>query len=385
MSEKEKDTLNEENLTPEEQSGVNQGQDAPSSEKPAAEKPAPAKTDKETPASANTAKSPAAPKAGSVPPTPAPASGSSKLWMVVSLVLAIVLVVVLIKPPFAKGGSSEAVASVNGEKITKDKLYGALVKVGGTQTLDNLISETLLNQELSKKGLKVTQADIDKEKEFIKKQYGDEQTFQSALMQSGMTEEDFNEQMETQAKLRKLLEPEVKVTDEDVKKYFEENKASFDTPEEVKASHILVATKEEAEDILKQLKNGADFAKLAKEKSTDPGSKDQGGDLGYFPRGKMYQEFEDAAFKLKDGELSGVVKTDAGYHIIKKTGYKAAHAATLDEKKADIKEQLIFQQLMQKAPTWLADIKAKAKITNSLEEAQKKDAETSSKDSTSSK
>ncbi|MDR9854427.1 peptidylprolyl isomerase [Paenibacillus sp. VCA1] len=365
MSEKEKDTLNEENLKPEEQSGVNQGQDAQPSDKPAAEKPAPVKTEKAAPASA---KSPAAPKAGSVPPTPSPAAGS-KLWMVVSLVLAIVLVVVLIKPPFAKGVSSEAVATVNGEKITKDKLYGALVKVGGTQTLDTLISETLLNQELSKKGLKVTQADIDKEKAFIKKQYGDEETFQSALAQSGMSEEDFNDQMEMQAKLRKLLEPEVKVTDEDVKKYFEENKASFDTPEEVKASHILVATKEEAEDILKQLKNGADFAKLAKEKSTDPGSKDQGGDLGYFPRGKMYKEFEDAAFKLKDGELSGVVKTQAGYHIIKKTGYKAAHTATLDEKKADIKEQLIFQQLMQKAPTWLADIKAKAKITNSLEKA----------------
>lgn len=366
MSEKEKDTLNEENLTPEEQSGVNQGQDALSSDKPAAEKPVPAKTDKDAPASAHAAKTP---KAGSVPPTPAPASGN-KLWMVVSLVLAIVLVVVLIKPPFAKGGSSEAVATVNGEKITKDKLYGALVKVGGTQTLDNLISETLLNQELSKKGLKVAQADIDKEKKFIKKQYGDEETFQSALMQSGMSEEDFNDQMEMQAKLRKLLEPEVKVTDEDVKKYFEENKASYDTPEEVKASHILVATKEEAEDILKQLKNGADFAKLAKEKSTDPGSKDQGGDLGYFPRGKMAKEFEDTAFKLKDGELSGVVKTDLGYHIIKRTGYKAAHAATLDEKKADIKEQLIFQQLMQKAPTWLADIKAKAKITNTLEKAE---------------
>ncbi|MDR0268438.1 peptidylprolyl isomerase [Paenibacillus sp.] len=354
MSDKERDTLNEEGLPTEEQTGVNEGQEDP------------AKTEKKTPAPATPAGSNAA-----VPPTPAPASGN-KLWMGIALVLAVVLVVVLIKPPFAKGGSNEAVATVNGEKVTKDKLYDALVKDGGMQTLDGIITETLVDQEVAKKGIKITESDIDKEMDSIKKHYSSDEEFKTALAQNGMTEQVLKEQMHMQVKLRKLLEPDVKVSDEDIKKFFDENKASFDTPEEVKASHILVATKEEADDILKQLKNGADFATLAKEKSKDPGSQPKGGDLGYFPRGKMYKEFEDAAFKLKDNELSDVVKTDAGYHIIKKTGYKEAHTATFDEKKAEIKDQLIYQAIMQKAPTWLADVKAKSKITNSLEDAEKK-------------
>jgi foldase protein PrsA len=382
MSEKEKDILNEEDLASNEQSGGNeeQAETEMKSGQSAAETPVPEKTEKETKAPANHNAQAAGPKAAAVPPTPAPASGN-KLWMGIALVLAVVLVVVLIKPPFGKGGGSETVATVNGEKITKDKLYDTLVKAGGAQTLDGIISETLVDQEASKKGIKITQEDIDKEMAFFKKNYGSEEEFKAALAQNGLTEEDFKDQMNMQVKLRKLLEPEVKVTDEDVKKYFEENKASFDTPEEVKASHILVATKEEAEEILKQLKNGADFATLAKEKSTDPGSKAKGGDLGYFGRNMMYKEFEDAAFKLKEGELSGVVKTQAGYHIIKKTGYKAAHTATLDEKKAEIKDRLIYQEIMQKAPTWLSEVKAKAKITNTLEEAQKKkEADTSKQD-----
>lgn len=392
MSDKERESLNnEEGLTPEEQSGDTQEhpehtEPAPT-DKPIAETPVPAQTDKETSAPAKQDKSPAAPvkpKAAAVPPTPAPSAGmGSKVWMIVSLVLAIVLVIVLIKPPFASGGDSEAVATVNGEKITKDKLYNELVAAGGSQTLDGMISETLVNQEASKKGIKVTQDDIEKEKNFIKKNYGSDEAFEQALAQNNLTMEEFDKQMDMQVKLRKLLEPDVKVTDDDVKKYFEENKASFDTPEQVKASHILVATKEEADAILKQLKDGADFATLAKEKSTDPGSKANGGDLGYFGRNQMYKEFEDAAFALKDGELSGVVKTDAGYHIIKRTGYKAAHTATLDEKKADIKETLIYQAIMTKAPTWLSDVKAKAKITNKLEEEQKK-ADTSKTDSSTS-
>ncbi|MEC0238954.1 peptidylprolyl isomerase [Paenibacillus dokdonensis] len=384
MSDKERDTLNnEEGLTPEEQSGDiqeqnNQPIDQNKSDEPFVE------TEKETPVPTMLAKNSAAPaKSAAVPPTPSPATGmGSKVWMIVSLVLAIVLVIVLIKPPFAKGGDNEAVATVNGDKITKDKLYGELVSAGGTQTLDGMISETLVNQEADKKGIKVTQADIDKETAFIKKNYGSDAEFEAALQQNNLSKEDFNKQMDMQVKLRKLIEPDVKVSDDDVKKYFDENKATFDTPEQVKASHILVATKEEADAILKQLKDGADFATLAKEKSTDPGSKANGGDLGYFGRNQMYKEFEDEAFKLKDGEMSGVIKTDAGYHIIKRTGYKAAHAATLEEKKADIKEQLIYQAIMTKAPTWLSDIKAKAKITNNLEEEQKKkDADASKTDS----
>ncbi|RAP76312.1 foldase protein PrsA [Paenibacillus montanisoli] len=295
---------------------------------------------------------------------PAAKSGGGKAWMYISIGLALVLLVVLISP--FGGGKNETVGSVNGVSISKDQLYDEMVKLGGQQTLDNLIQDELIKQEADKAGIKITDADVDKEIDNIKKQFPTEDDFQAALMQANMTVEDLKKQTPMQLRIKKLLEPQTKVTDEDVKKFFEENKAQFDQPEQVRASHILVATKEEADAILKQLKEGADFAQLAKEKSTDPGSKDQGGDLGFFGKGDMDPAFEAAAFKLKKDELSEPIKTDYGYHIIKGAEHKEAKAATLDEKKAEIKEQLISQKVQELSQAWLEDLKSKANITNTL-------------------
>ncbi|WP_201292347.1 peptidylprolyl isomerase, partial [Enterococcus gallinarum] len=115
-----------------------------------------------------------------------------------------------------------------------------------------------------------------------------------ALMQAGMTEEDLSKQMREQVKLKKLLGDKVKVTDDEVKEIFEQNKESFATPEQVRASHILVETKEEADKIYKELQEGADFAAIAKEKNQDA-TKDKGGDLDFFGRGEMDPAFEEAA------------------------------------------------------------------------------------------
>lgn len=259
-----------------------------------------------------------------------------------------------------------AVASVNGVTITKSQLYDAMVVFGGKQTLDNLIQDELVKQEAKKKRIVISAKDVDAEIAKIKKQFPSEADFQSALQNAGMTLDDLKKQTPMQLRIRKLIEPSVKVSDDDVKNYFEANKASYGQPEQVRASHILVATEAEANDILKQLKSGADFAKLAKDKSLDTGSKNAGGDLGYFGKGVMVAEFEQAAFSLKVGELSGPVKSQFGYHIIKVTDHKAAKAATLDEKKAEIKEQLVLQKVSELAATWLTDLKAKAKITNTL-------------------
>ncbi|MCM3630368.1 peptidylprolyl isomerase [Paenibacillus glycanilyticus] len=302
--------------------------------------------------------------------TPAQAAGGrsgGKAWIAVSAILAIVLVIVLIKPPF--GGGSEAVATVNGVKITKDKLYDSLVEQGGASTLDNMITQELIDQAAEDAKVTVTEADIDKEIETLKKSFGSEDEFNQTLSQYGMTEESLRQDAGVQVKIRKILEPQVKVTDEDIKAYYDENKASMSTPEQIRASHILVATKEEAEAILKDLQGGADFATLAKEKSTDPGSKDKGGDLDFFGKGTMDPAFEEAAFALKKGELSGIVQTSYGYHIIKKTDEKAAVTPTLEEKKEDIKTQLITQKVSELSSTWMADLKAKAKITNKLDPA----------------
>ncbi|MNO27630.1 Foldase protein PrsA 3 precursor [compost metagenome] len=125
-------------------------------------------------------------------------------------------------------------------------------------------------------------------------------------------------------------------------------------------------TKEEADAIVKQLAGGADFATLAKEKSADTGSKDKGGDLDFFKKGDMVAEFSDAAFKLKVGETSGAVKTDYGYHIIKVTDRKEAHSYTLAEKKEEITKTLKAQKVSEMSSTWLQELTAGAKITNTL-------------------
>ncbi|QHW30115.1 peptidylprolyl isomerase [Paenibacillus rhizovicinus] len=296
----------------------------------------------------------------------APARSGGKSWMYISLGLALILIVVLVKPPFGGGSDKKSVASVNGVSITKDQLYDQMVKLGGSQTVENMIQEELINQEADKAGVKITDADVNKEIDYIKKQFPTEADFESALQQNGMTLDDLKAQTPMQLTIRKILEPKATVTEKDIEDYFKTNKAKYDQAEEVKASHILVATKEEADAILKQLNEGADFATLAKEKSTD-GSKDAGGDLGFFGKGVMDPAFEKAAFALKVGETTKEpVKTQFGYHIIKVTDHKDAKAATLADKKEEIKEQLVRDKVSELSTAWLDDVKSKAKITNTL-------------------
>lgn len=301
--------------------------------------------------------------------TAAAGGKSNKGWMFVSIGLVVLLAIALIKPPFG-GGSNEVVATVNGVDIKKDQLYDSMIELGGDSILDNLINEELLEQEAKKAGITVTDEDVNKEIEEVKKNFPSEEEFNAALQQSNMTLDDLKKQIPRQVQMRKLLEPKAKesVTDEQVKQYFDENKTTYDTPEQVRASHILVGTKEEAEAIMTQLKDGADFAKLAQEKSTDPGSKDAGGDLDFFGKGMMEESFEKAAFALKTpGELSPIVQTSHGYHIIKFTEHKAAATANFEDHKAEIQESLISTKISELSQTWITDLKANAKITNHLQ------------------
>jgi foldase protein PrsA len=305
-----------------------------------------------------------------VPSAPTPPK-NGKGWMVASIVLAAALIIVLIKPPFQQGDSKTAVATVNGVDITKAQLYDKMVEAGGESTLQSLITNTIVEQEAKKANVTVTDADIAAELEDLKTQFGGEEAFNSALAQNGMTIDDLKKQMPLQVQLRKILEPQVKISEDDIKKYYDEHKASYDTEEEVRASHILVKTQEEADAVLKELKDGKDFATVAKEKSTDTGSKENGGDLNFFKHGDMVPEFSDVAFKLKVGETSGAVKSQYGYHIIKVTDRKEAKKFTLDEKKEEIRKALITQKISELSQTWLKETTEKAKITNTLTDAKK--------------
>ncbi|MBW4083406.1 peptidylprolyl isomerase [Paenibacillus sp. S150] len=355
----------EENIT----SDINEGAleesaAAPELEPETAQEAAEVFEENDTPDSA--ANVPVMNKVGDGTPPSTPSSKGGRGWMIASIVLAAALIVVLIVQPFQKDDSNVAVASVNGTDITKAQLYDKLVEAGGEATLQNLITTTLVDQEAKKANITVTDADIDAEIEDLKTQFGGEDALNSALQQSSMTLDDLKKQMPLQVEIRKLVEPKVTVTEDDISQYYEDNKASFNQEEEVRASHILVETQEEADAIVKQLADGADFATLAQEKSTDTGSKDNGGDLDFFKKGDMVAEFSDAAFKLKVGETSGAVKTDYGYHIIKVTDRKEAHEYTLDEKKEEITKTLKAQKVSEMSSTWLQELTASAKITNSL-------------------
>lgn len=294
---------------------------------------------------------------------------TSKKWMSVSIVLFVVLVGVSIYAFTKSGGDqNEVIASVNGVDIAKGKFYDELVRNSGNQILNGLIQEELVKQEADKAGIRVTDADLEKELNYFKKTLSvkSDEEFEMLLMQYGMTKEQIKQQMPMQVRLRKMLEPKTTVTEDDMKKYYDENKELLSTPEQVKASHILVATKEESESILAQLKTGADFAKLAGEKSIDPGSKSKGGDLDYFTKGRMVKPFEDAAFSLQVGQLSDIVQTEHGYHIIKVTDKKAASTPTFEEKKNDIRETLVTNQIQELSNTLIQEVSSKANVTNNL-------------------
>ena len=149
------------------------------------------------------------------------------------------------------------------------------------------------------------------------------------------------------------LKKEIKLKDEELKNYYEKNKNRYYQQEEINVSHILVKTKKEANEIQKELKQGRDFAQLAREHSTCP-SKNNGGNLGWFGHGKMVPEFDKAAFDLKKGEISDSVKTNFGYHIIRVEGIKNAGQMSF----ADVKEKLIKQLTEEKAEVVIADSKA---------------------------
>ena len=148
------------------------------------------------------------------------------------------------------------------------------------------------------------------------------------------------------------------VTDTDAKKIYDDQVKLLKPEEEVQARHILVETEEKAKEIAGKLKSGGDFAALAKENSKDPGSKDNGGDLGYFTRGQMVPQFEEAAFKLEKGAVSDPVQTQFGFHVIKVEDKRAKAPPAFEV----VKDRILQNLLLQKASKEAIDLRSKAKI-----------------------
>lgn len=148
------------------------------------------------------------------------------------------------------------------------------------------------------------------------------------------------------------------VTDADARKLYDDQVKLLKPEEEAQARHILVETEDLAKEIKEKLKNGGDFAALAKEFSKDPGSKDNGGDLGYFTRGQMVPQFEEAVFTLNKGDISEPIKTQFGYHVIKVEDKRAKQPPAFEV----VKDRILQSMLLQKASQIAVDLRSKAKV-----------------------
>ncbi|MDW7617163.1 peptidylprolyl isomerase [Peribacillus simplex] len=262
---------------------------------------------------------------------------------------------------------NKTMASIDGEKISKDELYDALVAEYGADTLDLLITNKLVELEAEKEGIKIKDEEIQKEIDTMAESYGDEKSLKEQLEASGSSMEALKNDIVVYLQMKKLIEPRITVTDDEISTYFEDNKDTFAQAEQVEASHILVEDEKTAKKVEKEIAEGGDFAKLAAEYSTDTETADNGGSLGYFGKGDMVDEFEDVAFDLDIGKVSDPVKSDYGYHIIKVTGKKEAKKANLEDSKEEIKETLLSERLQEEYPAWLAEVKKDHEITNKIE------------------
>jgi peptidyl-prolyl cis-trans isomerase C len=208
-------------------------------------------------------------------------------------------------------------------------------------------------------------------------QFRTEDEFKKALEARGMTLDKLRSDTRIDLSINKMVEGEVSTqaapSDAECREFYDKNPDKFKQDEAVRASHILfrvdenadAATKKKAMDqaqaVLKEARAGADFAELAKKHSAD-GSAQQGGDLNFFTKGQMVPPFDQAAFSMKPGEISDIVTTQFGYHIIKVTDRRSASTVPFEQVSARIKEFLTEQQKQKKAEDFIQSLKQKAKI-----------------------
>jgi len=285
------------------------------------------------------------------------------------------------------------VAKVNGEAVERWELENAIHALEGRAggqippdkrdeilrgLLDQLVRFHVLVQESRARKLDVSDAELDARLAEIKKGFPNDQAFQQELASQGLTVEQLRFQARSSMQVSKLVDAEIKpkisVQETDVDAFYKENVDKFKQAESVHASHIMIGlppnadapTKQQArakaQQVLKEVRAGGDFAKLAAENSNDPGSAAKGGDLGFFPKGQMEPAFDTAVFALKPGAVSGIVETSFGFHIIKVLERRPARTAPFEEVSGQIKEFLTGKQRDAKLSEFADQATAKRKV-----------------------
>ena len=287
----------------------------------------------------------------------------------------------------------DVLARVNGEKIERWEFDNAVkrmeARAGGPVppdkrdevlrgVLDQLVAYHLLAQESRARKLAIPDTEVDARLADIRKSFPTEDAFKQGIAAQGLTLDQLKIQAKTSLEVAKVVETEVNskvaVPDPEIKTFYDSNLDRFKQGDSVHAAHILIglpqnptpeqktAAKAKANTVLKTIKAGGDFATLARANSSDQGSAQNGGDLGFFPKGQMTPAFEEAAFKQKPGTLSPVVETPFGFHVIKVMERRAPRTAPFAEVSGQIKDFLTQGQREQKLEAFVDSVKAKGKI-----------------------
>ena len=238
--------------------------------------------------------------------------------------------------------------------------------------LDNLINQKLLEQAAKEKGITIDDAAVQTQIDQLKAGFKDDAQFKSALQSAGMTEESLKTQVREQLLTQKIVESLAKsttATDAQIKAYYEANKTQFFQKEAKRASHILFKPedKKKAAAVLKQVQEGGDFAALAKANSVDTATASKGGDLGW-PTTPYVPEMETALAKLKKGEVSALVQTPYGWHIMKVTDERKGSQQKLEDVKDQITQILVQQTRADAYQKYLDQLRKNAKIEILVEE-----------------
>jgi parvulin-like peptidyl-prolyl isomerase len=255
-----------------------------------------------------------------------------------------------------------------------------------SRVIDDLLRKRLIAQEIERRRIVISPTDIDDRTEIeferiLRQNNLTEEQAAQILQRQGRTLESFKRELRQAVelhlqteRLRDLVVGPIEPTEQELSAYLEEHREDYDTPEEVHARHILIRVpegaseaeiaqaKKQIEDIKKELENGADFAELAKKYSQDPGSAPNGGDLGFFRRGQMVREFEDAAFSLEPGQISDPVRTQFGFHLIKVEEKKPAQHPELAQIRERVLKDYIAAERTRRFEQFYAELKAHAKI-----------------------
>jgi peptidyl-prolyl cis-trans isomerase C len=287
----------------------------------------------------------------------------------------------------------EVIARVNGEVISKADFDEAVKELEASAgqpvpseqrnevlrgVLDQLIGYRLLVQETKARKITVTDAELDARVAEIRKQFPNEDAFKQLLTQRNLTVEKLRTDARDDLTVSKMLQAELSaktaVTPAQVDAFYQQNPSQFQQGERVRASHILIpvpenadaaakqAARAKAEAVLKDVKAGKDFAALAKEHSSDPGSAANGGDLGFFQQGQMVPAFDKAAFTLAPGQVSELVETNFGFHIIKVAEKQAARTVPLDDVRPQLQQYLEGQNRQMQTQAFVESLKAKGKV-----------------------